>query len=159
MALRKIGPQPRHLSLAQPIQIAHHAPFGSGTMNHADRAASTRLMGPEPMQELEKDNAGCFDDLHDEVISVMHSPPASSIQLSKTWLFELFVRGVVPLTPGGLKEIVKEVSSNLDERQMLLARSRLDDKNCYRKSKTGFTSVSPSQQPCLIWGCQLFAKR
>ena len=110
------------------------------------------------MQELETDNNGCFDDLHDEIISVMHSPPASSIQLSKTWLFELFVRGVVPLTPVGLKELAKEASSNLDERQLLLARSQLDDKNFYRKSKTGFTAVPPSQQPCLIWGASCLPK-
>jgi hypothetical protein len=48
MALWEIRPQPLHLSLAQPIQIAHHVPFGSGTVNHASVAASTRLMGPEP---------------------------------------------------------------------------------------------------------------
>lgn len=104
------------------------------------------------MQELEKAFPSCFDDLHDDVIAVMHSPPASSIQLSKTWLFELFVRGVVPLKPSGLKEIEKGISSSLDARQMLLVRSRLDDKNFYRKSKTAFTAVPSFEQPCLIWG-------
>lgn len=104
------------------------------------------------MQELEKDFPNCFDDLHDEAIAVMHSPPASSIQLSKTWLFELFVRGVIPLKPVGLKHIEKGISSSLDSRQMLLVRSRLDDKNFYRKWKTAFTTVTPFEQPCLIWG-------
>jgi hypothetical protein len=82
----------------------------------------------------------------------MHAPPASSIQLLKTWLLELFVRGVVPLEPSGLKEITKNLASNLDARQMLLARSRLGDKNYYRTSKTGFNGVAPFEQPCLIWG-------
>jgi hypothetical protein len=48
MALRKIGPKPLHLSLAQPIQIAHQARVGSGKVNPAGLATSSRLMGPEP---------------------------------------------------------------------------------------------------------------
>ncbi|PIL16292.1 hypothetical protein P775_25365 [Puniceibacterium antarcticum] len=48
MALRKIRPEPLHLSLAKPIQITHQALLGSRTVNHAGLAASTRLMGPDP---------------------------------------------------------------------------------------------------------------
>lgn len=42
------------------------------------------------MHELAKENVGCFDEIHDEVISIIHAPSASSIQLLKTWLLELF---------------------------------------------------------------------
>jgi hypothetical protein len=56
MAPRKIGPQPLHLSFAQPIQITHKAPFGSGTVTHADLAVSSRLMGPEPNCSIPDDH-------------------------------------------------------------------------------------------------------
>jgi len=51
------------------------------------------------MHELEKENWDCFDDQHNVIIDSILSSPASSIQMIKTWLIELFVRGVVPITP------------------------------------------------------------
>ncbi len=51
------------------------------------------------MQVLEEENPGCFNDLTDSVISAILEPPASSVQLIRTWLLELFVRGTVPIAP------------------------------------------------------------
>ena len=110
------------------------------------------------MQELDKENVGCFDDLHDKVIDLINSPPASSIQLLKTWLLELFVRGIIKIKPSGIKDLEKGVASTLDRRQMLLIRSQFDDKNFYRKSKTAFNSMSLFEQPCLIWGANCLPK-
>lgn len=48
MALREIRRNLLRLSLAQPIQVAHEAPFRSGPVNQAGVADSIGLMGPEP---------------------------------------------------------------------------------------------------------------
>jgi len=45
--LREKRPQPRHLLVRQPKEIAHHAPH-FGSLNHAVAGRSSRFMGPEP---------------------------------------------------------------------------------------------------------------
>ncbi len=40
--------QPLHLLFGQPEKVAHHHPRQFGSLNHAGRAASSRLMGPDP---------------------------------------------------------------------------------------------------------------
>jgi hypothetical protein len=103
------------------------------------------------MQVLEAENSGCFDLLSDTVIDAILAPPASSIQLIKTWLLELFVRGTVPITAAGIKKL-NVLSSPLDRRQRHLIRGRSRDKNFFRKNKTGFGQLSALEQPCFIWG-------
>ena len=55
------------------------------------------------MQALEAENWGCFDDLSDTIVDTILAPPAASIQLIKSWLLELFVRGTVPISSAGIK--------------------------------------------------------
>jgi hypothetical protein len=44
------------------------------------------------METLENDSPGCFNDLLDEVIDAILTPPASSVQLIRTWISEIFVQ-------------------------------------------------------------------
>ena len=103
------------------------------------------------MQVLEADNPGCFDNLTNAVVESILKPPASSVQLIKTWLIELFVRGVVPITAAGTKKL-EVLSSALDRRQLHLIRGRNCDKNFFRKNKTAFSQISAIEQPCFVWG-------
>jgi hypothetical protein len=103
------------------------------------------------MQALNTDNEGCFDDLTGVVIQSILSPPASSIQLIRTWLMELFVRGVVPITHSGVKKL-EPLSTALDRRQLHLTKGRCGDKNFFRKHKTGFDNFPPFERPCVVWG-------
>ena len=50
MALREERPQPLHLLVGQPVKVAHHHPRQFGSLNHADRAASSKSMGPDPKE-------------------------------------------------------------------------------------------------------------
>jgi len=109
------------------------------------------------MEALVGDNAGCFDDLGDALVQAILSPPASSIQLIRTWLLELFVRGVVPITSAQLKSL-DNLSSPVDRRQLHLVRGRLGDKNHFRKNKTAFSHMGPLEQPCFIWGANCLPK-
>lgn len=109
------------------------------------------------MQVLEADNPSCFDDLSDTVVEAILTPPASSIQLIKTWLLELFVRGTVPISSANLKKLVV-LSSSLDRRQLHLIRGRIGDKHFFRKNKTGFGQLSSVEQPCFIWGAACLPK-
>jgi hypothetical protein len=103
------------------------------------------------MQALEGDDSGCFDQLGDVVLEAIRSPPASSVQLIRTWLLELFVRGTVPISTSQLKKL-SGLSSALDLRQLNLIRGRIGDKNYFRKNKTAFGQTSAANQATLIWG-------
>jgi Reverse transcriptase (RNA-dependent DNA polymerase) len=102
------------------------------------------------MQVLEAENVGCFNGLSNTVIRTILSPPASSIQLIKTWLLELFVRGTVPIGSSGIKQL-EGLSSPLDKRQLHLIRGRNGDSIFFRNNKTGFSHLSPFEQGVARW--------
>jgi hypothetical protein len=109
------------------------------------------------MQVLEFYNPDCFTELTGKVVEATLTPPASSVQLIKTWLLELFARGVVPVTAAGIKKL-EVLSSVLDRRQLHLIRGRNGDKNFFRKNKTAFSQLSPLEQPCFVWGASCLPK-
>jgi hypothetical protein len=109
------------------------------------------------MQELDKEDFNCFGDLADAVIAAILAPPASSVQLIRTWLLELFVRGTVQISMTQVKKL-KQLSSALDLRQMDLIRGRIGDQHYFRKKKTGFSQLAPIAQTCFIWGASCLPK-
>lgn len=109
------------------------------------------------MQALEEENAGCFNEVADDIVKAILAPPASSVQLIKTWMLELFVRGVVPITPPQLKDIAA-ASSPLDVRQLSFIRGRLGQEAHFRKKKTAFSSMPSVEQSAFIWGASCLPK-
>lgn len=109
------------------------------------------------MQALEAEDQDCFRDLTDAVVKAILAPPASSIQLVRTWLLELFVRGTVPITVPKIREL-EGLSSTLDKRQLHVIRGRIGDKNFFRRNKTAFGQLSALEQPCFIWGASCLPK-
>jgi hypothetical protein len=109
------------------------------------------------MQVLDEENSKCFGGLAETVVAAILSPPASSVQLIRTWLLELFVRGTVPISMAQLKELVP-LSSALDQRQLYLIRGRIKDQHYFRKKKTGFSQLAPIGQTCFIWGASCLPK-
>jgi len=103
------------------------------------------------MEVLAVENVRCFDGLSDSVIESILTAPASSIQLIRTWLLELFVRGIVPITTAQLRRL-NPLSAALDKRQLHLIRGRIKDKNFFRRNKTAFGQFSTLEQPCFVWG-------
>ncbi|MEL7054330.1 MAG: hypothetical protein AAGM45_21465, partial [Cyanobacteria bacterium J06588_5] len=87
----------------------------------------------------------------------MLSPPSSSIQLIKTWLFELFVRGVVTIDSANIKKL-EALNSIADRRQLHIIRGNAGMKSHFRKLKTAFDQLSPMEQPCFIWGAGCLPK-
>jgi len=103
------------------------------------------------MQALEGEYLVPFNNLGDKVVDTILKPPALSIQLVKSWLLELFVRGTVPLSPVGLKKL-EVLTSPLDRRQLLLIRGRMNLQNYFRMQKGAFGQFSSIEKYCLIWG-------
>ena len=87
------------------------------------------------METLEDDNPRCFDAMLDELIAVILSPPASSVQVIRSWLLEILVRGIVKIPLRRVKEL-EALPEVANKRQLLLIRSRGKDKNYFRKQKT-----------------------
>ena len=109
------------------------------------------------MEELEAEEVGCFDDILDEVIDAILTPPASSVQIIRTWLLEIFVRGIIDISLVKLKRI-EVLTTPTDRRQLLLIRGRGGDKNYFRKQKTAIHNFSDFEQPCLVWGASCLPK-
>lgn len=103
------------------------------------------------MEALESDELACFDPLLDEVLDAILKPPASSIQVIRTWLLELFVRGVISVPLSKLKRL-EGLPSPIDKRQLLLIRGRCGDVNFFRRQKTAIDQFPSFVQPCLVWG-------
>jgi hypothetical protein len=103
------------------------------------------------MEALEAEKIGCFDALLDEVIDAIVTPPASSVQLIRTWLLEIFVRGIIDMPLTRLKQF-ENLPTATDKRQLLLIRGRNNDKNYFRKQKTAVSHFSELELSCLVWG-------
>src|SRR5690606_28777891 len=109
------------------------------------------------MQALEEDSPGCFNDLADSVILAILEPPASSIQVIRTWMLELFVRGTVPISGVQFKKI-ENLSSLLDKRQLHIIRSRTNNKHFFRMHKAAVGQIPPFEQPAFISGAVCLPK-
>jgi hypothetical protein len=109
------------------------------------------------MEALENDSPGCFDDLLEEIIDAILTPPASSVQLISTWLLEIFVRGIIDISIVRLTKL-EVLSSVIDKRQLLLIRGRRGDKNYFRKQKTAIHSFPNNELPYLVWGASCLPK-
>lgn len=109
------------------------------------------------MQALEEEIPGCFDDLTDSVVSAILEPPASSIQVIRTWLLELFARGTVPIKGVQFKKI-ENLPSLLDKRQLHIIRSRTNNKNFFRMHKAAVGQIPPFEQPAFISGAVCLPK-
>lgn len=103
------------------------------------------------MTRLAADSPGCFQPIADKIVAAIVSPPASSIQVIRSWLLELFVRGVV--TPSAQQIKALEVLPHpLTRRQIMLIKGRNGDRNYFRKQKTALDLFSKFEQSCLVWG-------
>lgn len=109
------------------------------------------------MEVLDADVPGCFDDLRDEVLGALVVPPASSIQIIRSWLLEIFVRGIIQISLAQLNKL-EGLNSVTDRRQLLLIRGRCDDKNYFRKQKTAVEHFSDFELSCLVWGASCLPK-
>lgn len=109
------------------------------------------------MEALEAEKNGCFNGLLDEVIEAVLSPSASSVQVIRTWLLEIFVRGIIDIPLARLKEF-EVLPIVTDKRQLLLIRGRCNDKNYFRKQKTAVSNFSELELSCLVWGASCLPK-
>jgi hypothetical protein len=103
------------------------------------------------MEVLEGDNLCCFDELEERVTEAILSPPASSIEIIRTWLLEIFVRNIITISSAKLKKL-EALPTVIDKKQLLLIRGRCKDVNYFRRQKTAVQSFSDIERPYLVWG-------
>ena len=109
------------------------------------------------MQVLEEDQRGCFDVLTDVVIAEILKPSVSNVQWIRTWLLELFVRGVVPITTRKLSRI-ENLPSVLDKRQLHLIRGRIGNKNFFHVNKGNVDQMSMFERSAFVLGAVCLPK-
>ncbi|PRY79543.1 reverse transcriptase (RNA-dependent DNA polymerase) [Yoonia maritima] len=103
------------------------------------------------MQALDEDFPYCFDNLSDTVIDCILEPPASSVQLIRTWLLEIFARDVASINFAQFKKI-ENLPTVLDKRQLHIIRGRLEAKNYFRMNKGNIGQMSRFEQSAFITG-------
>ena len=103
------------------------------------------------MEALEEYSIHCFNELCEQVIRAILSPPASSIQIIRTWLLEIFVRDVIAIPTAEIRRL-EVLPAVIDKKQLLLIRGRSKDVNYFRRQKTAVQSFSDVERPCLVWG-------
>jgi hypothetical protein len=103
------------------------------------------------MEALEDGSKFCFNMLRQQVIQAILSPPASSVQIIRTWLLEIFVRNVIEIPSAEIKKL-EALPAVIDKKQLLLIRGRSKDVNYFRRQKTAVQSFSDVERPCLVWG-------
>ena len=96
------------------------------------------------MEALESDSFCCFDGLQEQVIQAILSPPASSVQIIRTWLLEIFVRNIITISPRSLKKL-EALPTVIDKKQLLLIRGRFKEVNYFRRQKTAIRLPSLTQ--------------
>lgn len=75
------------------------------------------------MHVLEAANQSCFVGLTDAVVASILEAPDSSVQIIRTWLLELFVRGTVPINLAQIRRLFGLITAH-DRRQLHLIRDR-----------------------------------
>ena len=109
------------------------------------------------MEALEDKSPGCFQEMLGEIVKLILTAPASSVQLIRTWLLEIFVRGIVDMPLIELRKL-EGLPAMTDRRQLLLIRGRRNDRAYFRKQKTAISSFSEAEMPCLVWGASCLPK-
>lgn len=104
------------------------------------------------MHVLQLEHTNCFDSAADKIVDLILSPPASSIELVRAWLVDLFVRGTVPITGRQCRALEAALRSPLHRRQLSLIRGRLADRSHFGVQKTAFSTFSDYEKTCFIWG-------
>ncbi|HXW71991.1 MAG TPA: RNA-directed DNA polymerase [Methylocella sp.] len=125
-----------------------------------DRFAELFVFGKEMcllMEVLQDNSPKCFDDLLDNLIEAILTPPALSVQLIRTWLLEIFVRGIIDIPLIKLHKL-ESLPAAIDKRQLLLIRGRRGHKNYFRKQKTAIHHFSDVELSSLVWGASCLPK-
>jgi hypothetical protein len=109
------------------------------------------------MEAMNEEFDSCFDELLDKIIESILTPPASSVQLIRTWLLEIFVRGIISITIIKLQKL-DSLPGIVDKRQLLLIRGRCGNKNYFRMQKTAIHHFSDFERYALVWGASCLPK-
>ena len=75
----------------------------------------------------------------------------------RTWLLEIFSRGIIEISLPKLKKI-EALPAVIEKRQLLLIRGRVGDKNFFRKQKTATHVFTGIELSCLVWGASCLPK-
>ncbi|MDE0621887.1 MAG: reverse transcriptase domain-containing protein [Bryobacterales bacterium] len=109
------------------------------------------------MQVLEEDSPSCFDNLSEDAISAILEHSAANVQVIRTWLLELFVRGVIPINSSQIRR-VENLSSVLDKRQIYMIKGRLKDWNFFRSHKAKIGQMPAFERVGFICGAACLPK-
>jgi len=102
------------------------------------------------IEELVKDGNEAFRDLAQEIVKLILDPAAQRLSVTRAWLIELFIRGVIPIKFEQAKPLF-ELKETLDVRSIFVLRGQLADVTFFRQRKTRIDELNPWVQPAFIY--------
>lgn len=103
--------------------------------------------------ELTADGDETFRGMTENVINLLLSDTLRSLDATRAWLFELFIRDVVPITRQQIRRL-GALTGTLDKRCLNTLRSKNGDVNYFRRNKTRINELSVWEQPSFIRGAR-----
>jgi hypothetical protein len=102
------------------------------------------------IEELVKDGTDQFSNLAEEIVGLILDPAARRLSVTRAWLMQLFIRGVIPITLEQARPLF-DLNESLDLRSILVLRGQLADVNFFRQRKTKIDELNLWVQPAFIY--------
>lgn len=105
------------------------------------------------IEEFVRDGVEGFENLEQELTSLLLSPRMQPLECARAWFLELGVRKVVNFKPAQIRKL-DALTGTLDIRQLHLIRWRANDINFFRSRKTRVHEIQPLAQSSFIFGAK-----
>lgn len=109
------------------------------------------------IEELKGEGETYFDDMSDQIIDLVHGPAGRQLAITRSWLLELFVRGVLEFNTEHLRRL-EHFTSTIDRRQLIQMRHLTGDINYFRQGKSRIDELNGWLQPAFIYGARCLPK-
>ncbi|MBB4168516.1 RNA-directed DNA polymerase [Rhizobium sp. BK538] len=102
------------------------------------------------MEELKADGQISFQDMENSILDLILSPAIRHLHVTRAWLLEVFVRGVVEIGAVQARRL-DALNHTLDQRALFQIRARLGDVHYFRQRKARIHELTPWLQPAFLY--------
>lgn len=102
------------------------------------------------MEELSSVEDISFQDLEESMVDLILSPAIRHLHVTRAWLLELFVRGVINIRAAQARRL-DVLNETLDQRAIFRIRALLGEVHYFRQRKARINELTPWLQPAFLY--------
>ncbi|WP_165420779.1 RNA-directed DNA polymerase [Rhizobium ruizarguesonis] len=102
------------------------------------------------MEELKSGGEITFQDMEVNLVNLILSPAIRHLHVTRAWLLELFVRGVISISAAQARRL-DVLSDTLDQRALFRIRAQLGEVHYFRHRKARLNELTPWLQPAFLF--------